>query len=103
MKYWRGVMWLDIDDGWQCDVCDNNNGDASLTWGFVHAQCRCDHCHTQYRMLDENGKAVTKPICQLKPEFREPLRDEWKKRHVPWDEWPDGEFQTFADEVLAVT
>ena len=82
MEYWRGYMDWSLDENWKCEICSN----IALIWGFVHAQCRCDYCHTQYRMRDNDDKVVTKPICQLKPEYYEAFKILWEKDHRPVDE-----------------
>ena len=82
MNYWYGMMDWPIEPGWVCETCGEPGW---LIWGLVHADCRCDRCHTKYRMRDENRERVTTPICQLRPEFKAPAKAAWAKRQVPVD------------------
>lgn len=86
MEYWRGLMNWPIDSKWKCEICEKYEG---LTWGLVHAQCRCNVCHTQYGMRDKDGKVVTFPICQLKPEYHKAFKIIWDKDFIPEDEVTD--------------
>ena len=62
-----------LDKDWVCEICGKRN----LMWGFIHAQCRCAICHTQYRMRDGGGNVVRKPIIYLKPEYYEVIKLIW--------------------------
>ena len=84
-QYWRGGMNWPIDHNWQCEIC----GNFSLTWGILHARCRCNECHVQYHMRNENDDIVTTPICMLKPEYYLPVKQIWLECQVPIDEWSD--------------
>ena len=75
MKYWQGYMNWSLNPNWKCEICGENQG---LTWGLVHAQCRCNVCHTQYRMRDEKDEVVKKPICQLKPKYYDAFKLIWE-------------------------
>ena len=93
MEYWQGYMNWEKSPDWKCEICGQNQG---LTWGFVHAQCRCNVCHTQYRMRNKDGDIVTIPICQLKPEYYEAFKILWEKYKRPIEKTTDVEW----DEVL---
>ena len=88
MEEWRGEMDWPRDANWRCEICDG----VWLIWGFVHAQCRCQTCHTQYRMRDEKGERVIRPICQLRPEYYEVAKTAWQKDHKPIDEYTHSEW-----------
>ena len=91
MRYWQGLMNEPLATDWVCETCGEY---AGLEWGFVHAQCRCVVCHTQYTMKDLDKAVVTVPICLLKPEYKEPAKRAWQLLHMPinvltdrqWDE-----------------
>ncbi len=104
MEYWEGAMNWPLAADWICETCGLGPGDGdrakdehsvlvsiwgSLTWGIVHATCRCNRCHTQYRMRDAEGEVVTTPICNLKPEYQEPAKWAWKEWGEPIDELSD--------------
>jgi trehalose-6-phosphate synthase len=93
MDYWKGQMDWPLDKGWKCETCGVNEG---LEWGLVHAQCRCNKCHTEYYMRDENDKIVTTPICTLKREYKEPAKRLWEKYHIPIDETNDAQWDEFV-------
>ena len=94
MKYWQGYMDWPLDKDWKCETC----GEQSLIWGLVHAQCRCTNCHTQYRMRDDEDKVVNVPICQLKPEYKEPAKRAYSKYKLPIDKLSDEQwYNTFAE------
>lgn len=93
--YWQGFMNWPLDENWKCEIC----GSRRLTWGLVHAQCRCDVCHTQYRMREKEGKVVTIPICQLKPEYCIPAKLGWSKLKKPVDELSDSEWDSLLEEA----
>ncbi len=96
MEYWRGTVDWEINPDWKCEVCLTRNG---LEWGFVHAQCRCITCHTQYRMRDKEGKVVATPICQLKPEYYKAAQLGWTEYNKPIDEFTDEEWNRLLKEV----
>lgn len=85
MEYWEGVMNWPLDTGWVCEVCGGYYG---LEWGLVHAQCRCNQCHTEYTMRDSNEERtiLTIPHCMIKDEYREPLIKAWSDLHIPVNE-----------------
>ena len=85
MEYWRGYMDWPLDLDWKCESCNSRN----LIWGFPHALCHCDICHTQYRMRDENNERVTIPISQLKDEYKETVKKGWNNFKIPLDEFSD--------------
>ena len=95
MEYWRGEMWWTLSEDWRCIVC----GHKGMTWGFVHAECRCDMCHARYYMRDRDKKVVTVPITLLKDNFREPARELWEKYRLPIDELTDAQWEE-TDIVL---
>lgn len=88
MEYWRGQMDWPIDKNWVCETCGLNVG---LEWGFVHAQCRCNECHTQYYMRDGDKERtiLTTPRCMIKDEYKEPVKKAYTKYHIPVDEITD--------------
>ena len=94
MDYWRGVMNWPIDKDWVCDTCGENHG---LEWGLIHAQCRCNECHTQYFMRDSDA-IFTRPKCALKDEYKEPAKKAWAKYHLPVDELSDEQWDEFKEE-----
>lgn len=96
MNYWRGFMDWPIDRDWVCETCGEY---AGLIWGIVHARCRCDRCHTEYQMRDEQGDIVTKPISQLKPEYKEAAKRGWEKFKKPIDEFTDDEWESLKQGV----
>ena len=88
MEYWQGYMKWPIEDNWACETCGENVG---LEWGMVHAQCRCNNCHTQYTMRadDEQRTILTTPKCRLKDEYKLPFKQAWEKHHTLVDELTD--------------
>lgn len=88
MEYWEGYMNWPLIDGWKCQTCGTN---AGLTWGFVHAECRCNKCHTGYYMRAD-GKVTDTPVCLLKSEYREPARIGYDIYNIPISEWTDAEW-----------
>ena len=88
MEYWRGQMNWPIDKGWKCQTCEQNEG---LEWGLVHAQCRCNVCHTEYYMRadDEERTLLTTPKCMLKDDYKAPVKQVWDKYHVTMSEMTD--------------
>lgn len=99
MKYWRGYMDWTIDSHWKCETCGEYQG---LEWGLIHAQCRCNNCHTQYFMRadDEQKTILTIPKCLLKDEYQEPARKAWIKYHVPIDSLSDSQWDEFLKEEI---
>ena len=93
MNYWEGFMDWPKNANWKCETCQH----TELVWGLIHSQCRCDICHTEYRMQDDDNKVVDIPICMLKEEYKTPARAGWIKFHTPISEWGDSEW----DEVIA--
>ncbi len=83
MNCWQGVMNWPISADWVCETCGKRVG---LTWGFVHSECRCNACHTQYKMRDENRKIISVPISLLKEEYKEPAKRGWELYNVPISE-----------------
>ena len=94
MNTWRGIMDWPMDTSWECSTCNSKpiviDGigflDGVLTWGIAHATCRCNKCHTQYRMRNTDGNVVTTPILQLKLEYQEAAKLAWEKYETPIDE-----------------
>ena len=70
MNYWSGYMNWSLDLSWKCEICGKDRG---LTWGMIHAECRCDCCHAVYSMRadDERRSVLTRPRLLLKPAFLE--------------------------------
>lgn len=96
MEYWRGIMDWPLDKKWKCSTCNGNYG---LEWGFVHTQCRCNNCHTQFTMRadDEDRTVLTNPKCQLKDEYKKPAQIAYAKHHIPLEELTDNQW----DEAFA--
>ena len=76
MEYWKGTMNWPLHKDWKCEVCGENHG---LEWGLVHAECRCNKCHTPYMMRarDEKRTILTIPCLYLKEEWIQPVKDGW--------------------------
>lgn len=91
MILWRGRMNWPLDGTWRCQTCEH----VGLTWGFIHAQCRCDKCHTEYRMRDPTGHVVNRPICQLLPRYKQPARLAWKALNKPIDDLTNEDWEKF--------
>jgi len=76
-----------LDRSWHCEICGVRGAlsvigglvYSGLTWGFVHAECRCDHCHAIYRMKDAESNRVSTPILNMRDEFVHPARVAMKK------------------------
>lgn len=97
MNYWRGRMDWPIDERWVCETCNEYHG---LTWGMVHAECRCNQCHTQYMMRDSDQArtVLTTPKCLLLPEYKNAARMGWQRYRTPMTEWTDAMWdQAFKD------
>ncbi len=94
MEYWRGIMDWPIEKDWKCETCNRNVG---LGWGLIHAQCRCNGCHTQYYMRDGDEKrtVLTRPLCMLKDEYREPMKRAYEKYQVFINELTDDQIDEF--------
>jgi len=90
MQYWRGLMDWPVDRDWKCPTCGESRG--ILIWGFIHAQCRCDNCHTEFYMRDENGERVETPICQLREEYKEPAKFAFEYFKKPISKLDDDEW-----------
>ena len=99
MEYWRGQMDWPLERAWKCETCGENHG---LEWGLVHAQCRCNKCHTQYYMRadDEERTILTNPKCMLKDEYKEPARQAFMAYNIPIDELSDVQWDEFVGEEL---
>ena len=98
MEAWYGVMDWPLDVNWKCEIC----GEVNLLWGIPHALCRCETCHTQYRMRDEEDKVVTIPICQLKEEYYEPAKILYQKLKIPMTQWTDEQWDKTMKEFKKV-
>ena len=94
MEYWSGIMNWGVKKGWVCETCGQYHG---LEWGFVHGQCRCLNCHTQYTMIGDNGKVFTVPNCLLKDEFKQPIKLSWEKYQIPITEMTDEQILEFKE------
>ncbi len=94
MEYWSGRMDWPLDKDWICETCGDNYG---LEWGMVHAQCRCNHCHTEYSMRDTNEERtiLTAPRCMLKDEYKEPIKLAYAQLAKPINEITMEELQEF--------
>ena len=70
-----------LDKDWKCEIC----GSRSLTWGLYHAKCRCDKCHTNYYMRNDDSEQTVRtiPKCLIKKEFYEPAKKWWDETHKP--------------------
>ena len=98
MDYWRGYMDWPVVKGWTCSTCGSNAGD--LIWGIVHGVCRCDRCHTQYKMRDlESGEITDIPILLLKPEYIAPAKAAWEMYQKPISELTDTEWDNAFEKV----
>jgi hypothetical protein len=89
-------MDWELDNNWLCPTCGKNEG---LEWGLIHAQCRCNVCHTEFTMRtnDEQNTIVIIPICMLKEEYKEPIKQIYAKYHVTIDEMTDEMFDEFME------
>ena len=74
-----------VKQGWECETCGENVG---LTWGLMHGICRCNLCHTQYSMRDDE-EVVRIPVCQLKDEYKIPAQKLWRTCRLAVDEATD--------------
>ena len=89
MDEWYGPMNWPRDLDWTCEMCGSN----VLTWGFQHARCRCDVCHTEYHMRDlDTGERVTTPICMLKPEYKAAFKVLWERDGIPIEQVEDADW-----------
>ena len=96
MKAWYGIMDWPLDTSWKCEIC----GSLNLLWGLAHGTCRCEICHTQYRMRDEKDKIVTIPICQLKKEYYQPAKKLYQKLKIPMTQWTDKQWDEAISEKV---
>ena len=94
MNLWEGYMNWPLSADWKCETCGGRN----LIWGLQHAVCRCDTCHTEYYMRDENQKVVDCPICLLKDEYKKPAREGWALYRRPISAWSDGDWEKVSAE-----
>ena len=96
MNYWRGLMDWPLDVNWRCETCGIN---AGLEWGFVHAQRRCNQCHTQYTMRadDKERTVVTCPISMLREEYKVPARLAFARYQKPIDQLSDSEWEAVKE------
>ena len=95
MDYWSGVMNWPVESDWKCETCNHSHLNEpilalfpALTWGLVHGVYRCNICHTEYSMRP-GGEIVTRPVCLLKEEYKEPAKLGWKKFGKPISQWTD--------------
>jgi hypothetical protein len=96
MQYWRGFMNWPLDRDWKCPTC----GERVLIWGFIHAQCRCDVCHTEFHMRDlETNDVVNIPILMLKKEYQEPAKLGYEHLKKPISEFSDDDWD-YAFELV---
>ena len=107
MNYWNGSMNWPLDEDWKCEICGKNYG---LTWGLIHALCRCNECHAEYFMRsdDEKNERVTTPILLIKSTFIQAAMKFHRKTGKPVDdatreEWitlgvPEDEFKEKKDD-----
>ena len=107
MQYWKGSMSWPLDADWTCETCGTGPfflagfmTDSNLTWGLVHARCRCDTCHTQYHMRDDNGEIVSIPLCMLKLEYKEPARILWERDSVPIDRITETTWASVVEPIV---
>ena len=99
MNYWRGYMDWPIVKGWACSTCGSTGG---LIWGIVHGVCRCDQCHTQYKMRNlETGEITDTPALLLKPEYITPAKIAWNTYHKPISELADDEWDKCFEKAEA--
>ena len=91
--YWKGVMSWPIDTDWKCETCGQEFSIlfGGLTWGLANGVCRCDKCHTQYKMRDSDI-IVTTPACLLKDEYKDPAKALWGKYQIPISEFTDSDW-----------
>ena len=84
-------------EGWACSTCGGDRWE--LIWGLVHGVCRCDMCHTQYKMRDLNtGEITDTPILLLKPEYIVPARIAFEVYRKPISELTDQEWERCFEE-----
>lgn len=88
MEDWYGVMNWPLDVNWKCEIC----GSVALIWGLMHGVCRCEICHTQYRMNDDQGEVVIVPICMLKTEYYTAAKKLYQKYKTPMTQWTDAQW-----------
>jgi len=94
MEYWSGRMNWPLVANWSCETCGAEvDCLRGLTWGFVHATCRCDICHTEYRMRDPEGNIVSTPIVNLRSEFKQAAKAAWEKYRISVDDLTPEQWQ----------
>jgi len=100
MNEWYGTMDWPIEPDWVCETCGNGSG--GLVWGLTHGTCRCDMCHTPYRM--RKGETIlTRPSNQIKEIYRLPVRLTWASYKLPIDQLSDEQWEEFLDKQKEVT
>lgn len=99
-NYWRGNMNWPVVKEWKCETCGHagtinlvsekhpnlkimNN---AMTFGLVRGECRCNVCHTPYKMVDGHRTPVTTPINKVKPEYRLAVIALWERTQCKVDE-----------------
>lgn len=95
MRYWRGVMDWPMKPDWLCPICGENQG---LTWGFVHAECRCNRCHAVFTMRDSEGVRLREPKCLLRKEYFDVASSIWHETWTPLDQVDDETWAKFMQE-----
>lgn len=93
MEYWYGFMDWPLKENWKCEIC----GNRILIWGLHHGTCRCDKCHVEYRMRDEQNKVVNVPISQLKSEYYQPFKEIYDRCQKTIDQVTDDEWNAVLD------
>lgn len=96
MDYWQGFMNWPLSKDWKCETCDTR---SVLIWGLQHGTCRCDQCHTQYRMRDNENSVVDFPICQLKDEWKVAAKTGWEILQKPLTQFTQEEWEYYQAEV----
>ena len=99
MEYWRGMMNWPIESDARCETCGKQFAgivagfmiSATLTWGLVNGECRCEVCHTIYTMRD--GKTIlTRPLSRVKDDHKAAAKAGWQLFAVPIDEWTEAQW-----------
>ena len=96
MNYWQGAMNWPTERDWACETCGKNVG---LEWGLVHAQCRCNECHTEYYMRNNDKERTlrTVPLSMLKDDYKEPIKKAYERYGLPVDRLTDEQFDEFMN------
>ena len=94
MDYWSGYMNWPLAADWKCEFC----GHRGLTWGMIHAECRCAKCHMVYKMRDEEGEVIDMPQCRLKDEYHEAFKAIWNNSETPLDQVTDDVWDSHIPE-----